>query len=155
MNKMLLLALVIAGPACAKKKEPTAPAKPVTDGMLQVSLKGITVERIVSEASSQTDDLVGWINVENTGGKELSLSKIEYSIVTGGETSAGKTWEHAPVLVAPGDSQTVELHDKVIWNGTGEFPHKEAQFQGTAYYSTGGESKTAAFKLPGAVAKKE
>ncbi len=120
-----------------------------------VSLKGITVERLVSEPTSQTDDLVGWLDLQNKGGTDLSLTKIEYSVVTAGDRTEAKTWEHTPVTVAPGETETVELHDKVIWNGSGEFPHKEAQFDGTAYYTTSGEQKTAAFKLPGAVAKKE
>jgi hypothetical protein len=157
MNKVLLLALAIAGPGCAKKKEPEAPAakKEVSEGVLMVSLKGITVERLVSQPDSQTDDLVGWINLENTGGTDLSVTKVEYSVVTAGNTSEAKTWERDGVNVAPGAKETIELHDKVIWNGTGDFPHKEAQFQGTAYYTTSGEQKTAAFKLPGAVEKKE
>ena len=157
MNKLLLLALVIAGPGCGKKKEPEAPAakKELQEGALTVSLKGITVDRLVSQPDSQTDDLVGWLKLENTGGIDLSVTKVDYSVVLAGETSEGKTWEHTPVTVAPGATETLELHDKVIWNGTGDFPHKEAQFQGTAYYTTSGQQKTAAFKLPGAVEKKE
>ena len=157
MNKVLLLALAIAGPGCGKKKEPEAPAakKEVSEGVLMVSLKGISVERLVSQPDSQTDDLVGWLKLENTGGIDLSVTKVEYSVVLAGQTDEAKTWEHAPVTVAPGATEMLELHDKVIWNGTGEFPHKEAQFQGTAYYTTSGEQKTAAFKLPGAVEKKE
>ena len=157
MNKVLLLALAIAGPGCAKKKEPEAPAakKEVSEGVLMVSLKGITVERLVSQPDSQTDDVVGWLKLENTGGIDLSLTKVAYSVVTAGETSEEKTWDHTPVTVAPGATETLELHNKVIWNGTGDYPHKEAQFQGTAYYTTSGEQKTTAFKLPGAVEKKE
>ena len=156
MNKMLLLAFVIAGPGCAKKSEPEAPAKKeVSEGVLMVSLKGITVERLVSQPDSQTDDVVASLKLENTGGIDLSVTKIEYSVVTAGQSDEPKTWDHTPVTVAPGASETLELHDKVVWNGTGDFPHKEAQFQGTAYYTTSGEQKTAAFKLPGAVEKKE
>ena len=157
MNKLLLLAFVIAGPGCAKKKEPEAPAakKEVSEGVLTVSLKGITVERLVSQPDSQTDDLVGWIKLENTGGIDLSLTKVEYSVVLAGQSDEPKTWDHTPITVAPGATEMLELHDKVVWNGTGDFPHKEAQFQGTAYYTTSGEQKTAAFKLPGEVAKKE
>jgi hypothetical protein len=158
MKKLLLLALVMAAPACGKKKEPessgTAKAT-ASEGVLQVSLKGITVERIYSEATSQTDDVVAWINLENTGGTELSVTKVEYTVVTAGNRTEAKTWEREGVMVAPGDTKTIELHDKVIWNGTGDYPHKDANFDGTAYYSTGGEQKTAAFKLSGAVAKKE
>src|SRR6187431_1324347 len=102
MNKLLLLAFVIAGPGCAKKKEPEAPAKKeVSEGVLMVSLKGITVDRIVSQPDSQTDDLVGWLKLENTGGIDLSVTKVDYSVVLAGETSDGKTWEHDPVTVAP------------------------------------------------------
>ena len=157
MNKLLLLALVIAGPGCGKKKEPEAPAakKEVSEGVLMVSLKGITVDRVVSQPDTQTDDLVGWLKLENTGGTALSVTKVDYTVVTAGETSEEKHWEHDPLAVAPGATEMLELHDKVIWNGTGDFPHKEAQFQGTVYYTTAGNEKTAAFKLPGAVAKKE
>jgi hypothetical protein len=159
MDKMiLLLAFAIAGTGCAKKKEPeSAPTakQDVSEGVLMVSLKGITVERLVSQPDSQTDDLVGWLKLENTGGTDLSVTKIEYSVVKAGETTDAKTWEHSAVNVAPGATEVLELHDKVIWNGTGDFPHKEVQFQGTAYYTTSGEQKTAAFKLPGAVEKKE
>jgi hypothetical protein len=156
MNKLLLLALAIAGPACGKKKEPEPAAKKeASEGVLMVSLKGISVDRVVSQPDSQTDDLVGWLKLENTGGTDLAVSKIEYSVVLAGDTSEGKTWERPPLTVAPGATEMVELHDKVIWQGTGDFPHKDAQFQGTAYYTTAGNDKTAAFKLPGAVTKKE
>ena len=156
MNKLLLLAFAMAAPACAKKKEPEPAAKKeVSEGVLMVSLKGITVDRVVSQPDSQTDDLVGWLKLENTGGIDLSVTTVDYTVVLAGETSDSKTWEHDPVMVAPGATEMLELHDKVIWNGTGDFPHKEAQFQGTVYYTTSGHEKTAAFKLPGAVAKKE
>jgi hypothetical protein len=157
MNKMLLLAFVIAGPGCAKKKEPEAPAakKEVREGVLTVALKGITVERLVSEPNSQTDDVVATLELENTGGIDLSLTKVDYSIVTVGKTSDAKMWDHTPITVAPGATEMLELHDKVIWDGAGEYPYKEAQFQGTAYYTTSGVQKTTAFKLSGAVEKKE
>ena len=158
MNKLLLLAFVIAGPGCAKKKEPTtAPAaeREASQGVLAVTLKGITVERLVSQPDSQTDDMVGWLELENKGESDLTMTKIEYSVVVAGETTEAKTWEHTPVDLSAGEKETVELHNKVIWTGTGDYPHKEAQFQGTAYYTTAGEQKTAAFKLPGTVEKKE
>jgi hypothetical protein len=157
MNKLLLLAFVIAAPGCGKKKEPEAPAakKEVKEGVLSVTLKGITVDRLVSQPDSQTDDLVGWLKLENTGGTELSLTKVDYTIVTDGQTSEQKMWDHTPIAVAPGATEMLELHDKVIWNGTGDFPHKEAQFQGTASYTTAGNAKTTAFKLSGPVTKKE
>jgi hypothetical protein len=157
MNKMLLLALVVAGPACGKKKEPEAPAakKEASEGVLMVTLKGITVDRLVSQPDSQTDDLVGWLKLENKGGTALSVNKVEYTVVLNGQTDESKTWDHTPINVAPGTTEMLELHDKVIWNGTGDFPHKDAQFQGTVYYMTAGNEKTTAFKLPGTVEKKE
>ena len=158
MNKLLLLALVIAGPACGKKKEPTtAPAaeREARAGVLSLTLKGITVDRVVSQANSQTDDVVAVLELENKGEADLTMTKVDYSVVTAGETSEAKTWEHTPIDLSAGEKETIELHNKVIWEGTGDYPHKEAQFQGTAYYTTAAEQKTAAFKLPGTVEKKE
>jgi hypothetical protein len=158
MKKLLFLALVVAAPACGKKKEPESSGSAkaaAADGMLQATLKGITVERLGSEASSQTDDLVAWVDFQNTGGTELSITKIEYTIVTAGQRSEAKTWTREGVLVPPGDTKTIDLHDKVTWNGSGDFPHKEANFDGTAFYTTAGTEKTTAFKLAGAVDKKE
>jgi hypothetical protein len=155
MKNLLLMALVVALPACKKKETETAAApKTVSEGKLDVAVKGVTVERAASEGPTQTDVLTATLALKNTGGEELAVKKIEYTVVTGENRSEAKLWDKDPVTVSEGESQELELPARMMWDGAGEFPFTEVNFDGTVYYTTHGVEKTEPFKVTSPVTKK-